>query len=59
MYIDIKPDCGWVDCCHPIAISKRPKAEPGDPAMVQFWTGDVPVSQISDIPECPTYEVQR
>lgn len=47
---------GWVDCGHPITWAKTPKWEKGDPAMVGYRTGDVPVSEIHNLLNCPTFE---
>jgi len=46
----------WFDCCHPLTLERGPKWQPGDPAMVNLRTGDVPRSRISEISHCPTYE---
>lgn len=53
-YKDIKTD--WVHCSHPITIRKMPKWERGDPAFVSLRTGDLHISGIGDIGDCPTWE---
>jgi hypothetical protein len=47
---------GWVSCCHPVTLAKSPRWEKGDPAFVNWMTGDVHVSRIDEIGECPVYE---
>lgn len=49
-------DCEWVDCMHPITTDKTPKWEKGDPVMVGYRTGDVPISQIHNLQGCQTWE---
>lgn len=46
----------WVSCCHPVSLAKTPRWEDGDPAMVSYRTGDVPISQIHELNNCPTWE---
>lgn len=46
----------WVSCCHPITISKLPQPEPGDPAFVNLRTGDLHISSIGSIGDCPAWE---
>lgn len=47
---------GWIYCEHPVTRAKTPKWEPGDPEMVAYRTGDVPVSELHNIQDCPAYE---
>jgi hypothetical protein len=53
-YKDIDTD--WVSCSHPIAIRKSVKWEPGDPAFVSVLTGDIEISRIHELANCPTWE---
>lgn len=53
-YREISTD--WFDCCHPVTIARGPKWQPGDPAMVNYRTGDVPVSRIGEMGDCPAFE---
>lgn len=46
----------WVSCCHPVTIRKTPRWEKGDPAFVNWMTGDVHVSRIDEIGDCPAHE---
>ncbi len=46
----------WVTCNHPITLAKEPRWEKGDPAMVNYRTGDVPIREINNLQECPTFE---
>lgn len=46
----------WVSCNHPVTLLKTPKWEPGDPAFVNYRTGDVPLSEIHNLSGCPTWE---
>lgn len=46
----------WVSCSHPVTLLRGPQWEKGDPAMVSFRTGDVPMSQISELADCPTFQ---
>lgn len=46
----------WVHCMHPVTAAKTPRWETDDPAMVGYRTGDVPVSQIHNLRDCPTFE---
>ena len=48
----------WVSCSHPITLRKMPQWEPGDPAFVSMRTGDLHISSIGDIGECPTWEAR-
>lgn len=50
---------GWVSCVHPVTLAKEPKWEAGDPAMVSYRTGDVPVSQIHNLADCPTWAAAK
>lgn len=56
LYIGQPPIKDWVDCGHPVTFAKRVNWEKGDPAMVNYRTGDVPVREIHNLQECPTYE---
>jgi hypothetical protein len=47
---------GWISCVHPVTIKKVPRWERGDPAMVDYRTGDVRIRDLGDIPECPTWQ---
>lgn len=47
---------GWVSCGHPTTLAKMPRWERGDPEWVNMQTGDIPVSRINELAECPTYE---
>ena len=53
-YLNVVKD--WVSCSHPITLAKQPRPEPGDPAFVDFRTGDLHVAQLHNVPKCPTYE---
>lgn len=53
-YRNIK-DCDFVSCAHPTTLARGPRWEEGDPAMVNFRTGDVSISQIHNLQNCPTY----
>jgi hypothetical protein len=46
----------FVDCCHPITFDRGPRWQKGDPAMVNYRTADVHISQIHNLADCPTYE---
>jgi hypothetical protein len=46
----------WVDCNHPITRARQGKPQPGDPAMVDYRTADMHVSEIHNLRDCPTYE---
>jgi hypothetical protein len=46
----------WVSCAHPITLKKLPDWKRGDPAMVNYRTGDVPISEIKELANCPTWE---
>ena len=52
----IQQNNGWVNCHHPVTLAKQPKWTEGDPAMVSYRTGDVPLSQIAELDNCPTWE---
>lgn len=54
-YIDIK-DCQWVCCSHPSTILKTPRWAEGDPAWVNLMTADIPVSRLSELGNCTTFE---
>jgi hypothetical protein len=54
-YIDIK-DCSHVSCGHPITRAKEPRFATGDPAMVNFRTGDVPLRDLEYFQDCAAYE---
>ncbi len=56
IYADNPKIVGWVDCGHPITLDKTPKWKPGDPAAVNYRTGDIPVSQLHNLCDCPTFE---
>jgi hypothetical protein len=45
----------WVSCSHPATLAKGPRWEKGDPAMVNYRTGDVPLSEILNLQDCPTW----
>ena len=47
---------GWVSCEHPVTVAKTPQWRQGDPAMVSYRTGDVPISQIHSLQDCPCWE---
>lgn len=47
---------GWFDCSHPTTFEKRVRWEKGDPAMVEYRTADVPISEIDRFENCPTWE---
>lgn len=51
--IDVKD---FVSCSHPVTLEREPRWQQGDPAMVNYRTGDVHVSQIHNLADCPTYE---
>lgn len=46
----------WVSCGHPITLRKQPRFEAGDPAFVNFMTGDLPVADIGYLQDCAAYE---
>lgn len=46
----------FVSCSHPITRAKEPRWAVGDPKMVDYRTGDVPVCEIHNLQDCPTYE---
>lgn len=46
----------WVNCSHPVTLSKRPKVETQDPAFVNWMTSDLRAIDIADIGPCPTFE---
>lgn len=46
----------WVSCSHPITLRKMPQWEAGDPAFVNLRTGDLHISSIGDVGDCPTWE---
>lgn len=48
-------DRDWVSCNHPVTLAKTPKWQEGDPAFVNYRTADVPVSQIHELQDCPTW----
>lgn len=54
-FIDNK-DVDWVCCTNPTTIAKMPRWQQGDPAWVNMQTGDIPVSRISELADCLTYE---
>jgi hypothetical protein len=45
-----------VICHHPLTLAKQPRWQPGDPAWVNMLTADVPISRLSELANCPTYE---
>lgn len=45
----------FVSCGHPVTLERGPRWQHGDPAMVNYRTGDVHVSQIHNLTDCPTY----
>lgn len=49
---------GWVSCSHPLTVQKQPRWEKGDPAWINALTGDMPLSRIDEIGDCPTHEPQ-
>jgi hypothetical protein len=55
LYKDI-PETGFFDCGHPVTFDKRVRWQKGDPAMVDYRTGDVKVSEIEAFKDCPTFE---
>lgn len=55
-YLGIESIVGWFDCSHPITFEKRTRWANGDPAMVNYRTGDVPLSQIHHFAHCPAWE---
>lgn len=56
-YVDIV-DCRWVDCIHPITLAKGPRWEPGDPSFVNMRTADLPLSRLSEVADCPCWQVR-
>lgn len=46
----------WVSCAHPITVAKTPRWKEGDPQMVNYRTGDVPIADIGQLANCPTWE---
>lgn len=52
------PENEWVHCVHPITLRKGPHWEKGDPAMVDWRTGDVHVKDLRDMLRdgCSTHE---
>lgn len=49
-------DTEWVHCAHPITLAKTPDWKEGDPQMVNYRTCDVPISEIRELANCPTWE---
>lgn len=47
----------WVSCIHPVTLARGPHWHKGDPTIVNYRTGDVPVSELRNFEECPTYEI--
>lgn len=54
-YLDIKVNRVW--CSHPVTLVKSPRWQEGDPAWVSMQTRDVPISRLSEMRDCPTYEL--
>lgn len=46
----------WVMCAHPVTVAKNVQWQKGDPAWVSMLTADVPISRISELADCPTWE---
>lgn len=45
----------WMSCCHPTAIRKLAKWEPGDPAIISYRTADVPIRDIQYMADCSAW----
>ena len=56
-YKNISKD--WISCSHPVTLTKTPRWEKGDPAWVNMMTADVPVTQIENLADCPTFEAAK
>lgn len=46
----------WVSCNHPVTLEKTPKWQVGDPAFVNYRTGDVHIRDIHHLTDCPTWQ---
>jgi hypothetical protein len=48
---------GWACCVHPVAITKSPRWEKGDPASVSWMTADIDLTKNGNaLLDCPCWE---
>jgi hypothetical protein len=55
-YLGTASAAEWFDCVHHITGERGPNWQQGDPAMVNYRTGDVAPSEIGHFDNCPTHE---